>query len=139
MSRWTPVSITSFLDEHLHRLDGPAQFLGTEPNVVRKDWNSASVRVLMAASWPYEHAAGNQSIPAVAKAINDYRDDYLCERWYLPSTPRDMHTFERERVPVFGLESRHPLGDYDVVGTSISYVVLLMNFVKYLFMSGVPL
>ncbi len=135
---WTPEAISRFLEQSLHKMDGPAQFAGDEPNVMRRDWDSAVVRVLMAAAWPYEHAAGNQSVPAVVKAISDYRDEYLCERWYLPSTPRDMRILEREHVPVFGLESRHPLGDYDVVGTSISYVVLLMNFVKYLSMSGVP-
>jgi hypothetical protein len=93
----------------------------------------------MAASWPYDQAAGNQSIPAVWKAINDRSDDYLCDRYYLPATPRDLRTFERAGVPVFGVASRHQLGDFDVVGTSISYVVLLINFCKYLTMSGVPL
>ena len=138
MSGWTPDSISRFLRENQHRLEGPAQYLGDEPNVPAKDWDSAKLRVLMAASWPYEHAAGNQSIPAVWKAVNDH-DQYLCDRYYLPSTPRDMGIFERAGVPVFGLEHRRPLGDYDVVGTSISYVVLLMNFVHYLAVSGVPL
>lgn len=135
---WTPDGIGRFLDRNRHRLDGPAQWSGDEPNTYGKDWDSARVRMLMAASWPYEHAAGNQSIPAVWKAVND-RDGHLCDRYYLPATPRDMKIFERERVPVFGIETRRPLADFDVVGTSISYVVLLMNFCKYLAMSGVPL
>jgi radical SAM superfamily enzyme YgiQ (UPF0313 family) len=139
MSDWSPEDISKFINTHAYKLDGPAQWLGNEPNSRHKDWDSASFRMLMAASWPYDQAAGNQSIPAVWKAINDKRPDYLCDRYYLPATPRDMRIFERGGVPVFGIESRHGLGDFDVVGTSISYVVLLINFCKYLTMSGVPL
>jgi radical SAM superfamily enzyme YgiQ (UPF0313 family) len=135
----TPDTIDRFVREHSYKLDGPAQWAGTEPNSRHKDWDSCSLRVLMAASWPYDQAAGNQSIPAVWKAINDARPDYLCDRYYLPATPRDLRTFERGGVPVFGVESRRPLEQFDVVGTSISYVVLLINFCKYLTMSGVPL
>jgi radical SAM superfamily enzyme YgiQ (UPF0313 family) len=135
----TPEAIAQFIEQNSYKLDGPAQWAGTEPNSRHKDWDSSSLRVLLAASWPYDQAAGNQSIPAVWKAINDRRDDYLCDRYYLPATPRDLRTFERAGVPVFGVESRHSLRDFDVVGTSISYVVLLINFCKYLTMSGVPL
>lgn len=135
----TPDAIDRFIKANAYKMDGPAQWLGDEPNSRHKDWDSSSLRVLLAASWPYDQAAGNQSIPAVWKAINDARPDYLCDRYYLPATPRDLRTFERGGVPVFGVESRHGLGDFDVVGTSISYVVLLINFCKYLTMSGVPL
>jgi radical SAM superfamily enzyme YgiQ (UPF0313 family) len=139
MSDRTPESIGKFIKDNSYKMDGPAQFLGDEPNSRNKDWDAASLRVLLAASWPYDQAAGNQSVPAVWKAINDRRDDYLCDRYYLPATPRDMRIFARSGVPVFGIESRHQLRDFDVVGTSISYVVLLINFCKYLTMSGVPL
>ncbi len=135
----TPDAIDRFIKANAYKMDGPAQWLGSEPNSRHKDWDSCSLRALMAASWPYDQAAGNQSIPAVWKAINDRREDYLCDRYYLPATPRDLRTFERASVPVFGVESRHQLRDFDVVGTSISYVVLLINFCKYLTMSGVPL
>jgi radical SAM family protein len=135
---WGPESVGRFLAENMHRLDNPAQWLGNEPNVPSKDWDASAVRVLMAASWPYEQAAGNQSVPAVWKTVNSLRN-FLCDRYYLPSTSRDMKIFERAGVPVFGLEHRHPLGEYDVVGTSISYILLLMNFCRYLSMSEVPL
>lgn len=135
---WTPDAIGRFLDGHMHRMDGPAQWIGSEPNAVAKDWDATAVRVLLAASWPYEQAAGNQSIPAVWNSVN-YHERFLCDRFYLPATPRDMRMFERDGVPVFGVEHRRPAGDYDVLGTSISYTILLMNFVRYLAMSGIPL
>jgi radical SAM superfamily enzyme YgiQ (UPF0313 family) len=135
----SPESITRWLDENLHRLDGPAQMLGTEPNAARRPWDSASVRMLLAASWDYSQAAGNMALPAVYDAVHKASPDYLADRWYLPATPRDMEALERGQVPVFGIESRHQLADFDIVGTSISYTVLFMNFAKHLMMSGIPL
>lgn len=91
----------------------------------------------MSASWPYEQASGNQSIPAVYKAVN-LHEQFLCDRSYLPATPRDMRIFTKAGVPAFGIESRHQLRDFDVIGTSISYIVLLANWVKILQQSGIP-
>lgn len=135
----TPVQIQRFLDEQSYRMDLPAQFLGDEPNAVRKPWDATAVRWCVMASWPYEQAAGNQSIPAVYRCINDGRADFLCDRFYLPATPRDLRLMEKNAIPVFGIETKHQLVDFDVVGTSISYPVLSLSFVKLLTMSGIPL
>ncbi len=135
----TPAQISRWLDEHLHQMDLPSQWLGDEPNSRRKPWDAATVRWCLVASWPYEQAAGNQSIPTVYAAINDAHPDYLCDRTYLPVSARDLGLLERHRIPMFGVESRHPLADFDVVGTSISYPVLSLSFVKLLTMSAIPL
>ncbi len=134
----TPGQIQAFLDANSHRMDLPVQWLGTEPNAVRKPWDTALVRWCLAASWVYEAAAGNQSIPAVYKAINIGHDRFLADRTYLPATPRDMDLLIKHQIPMFGIESKHELRDFDVVGTSISYPVLSMSFVKLLTMSGIP-
>lgn len=135
----TPQQIDTFLKERRHRMDLGVQFLGDEPNAYLKDWDSTLVRWLIIASWPYEAAAGNQSVPAVYKTINIAGDEHLADRYYLPASPRDQRTLERGGIPVFGIESKHQMIDFDVVGTSISYPVLIMNFYKFLSMSGIPL
>jgi radical SAM superfamily enzyme YgiQ (UPF0313 family) len=135
----SPDSIARWLDGHLYKFDGPGQYLGTEPNAARRPWKQAEVRWLLAASWDYSQAAGNMAIPALYDAVHKAGDYTLADRWYLPATPRDMELLEKAQVPVFGIESRHQLRDFDVVGTSISYTVLFMNFCAYLRMSGVPL
>jgi radical SAM superfamily enzyme YgiQ (UPF0313 family) len=134
-----PGQIASWLETNAWKMDLSVQYLGDEPNALRRIWDNSSLRWLVCASWPYEHAAGNQSIPAVCKAVTDASPRYLADRFYLPATPRDMRLLERADVPVFGIESKHQLREFDVVGTSISYLVLLMNFCKMLDMSGVPM
>jgi radical SAM superfamily enzyme YgiQ (UPF0313 family) len=134
----TPEQIEKWLAENAWKLDGPAQWIGQEPNAVRKPWDSATVRWLLAASWPYFHSAGNQAIPAVYQAIND-NPQCLADLSYLAETPRDMRIMEKAGLPVFGIESKHQARDFDVMGTSISYMVLFMNFLKHLSLAGIPL
>jgi radical SAM superfamily enzyme YgiQ (UPF0313 family) len=134
----TPAQIQTFLDDNAHRQDMSVQYLGTEPNAERRPWDTATVRWCLMASWPYEAAAGNQSIPAVYKAIHDADPTFLCDRFYLPATPSDLRLLEKNHIPVFGIESKHQLTDFDVIATSISYPVLSMSFIKMLTMSGIP-
>jgi radical SAM superfamily enzyme YgiQ (UPF0313 family) len=134
----TPAQIQAWLDDSMHKLDLGVQMLGTEPNAARRDWDTATTRWCLIASWPYEAAAGNQSIPAVYKAIHDADPGNLCDRFYLPATPGDLRLMQKNNVPAFGIESKHPITDFDVIGTSISYPVLTMSFLKMLTMSGIP-
>ena len=139
MADRSPEYISAWLDKSLHRFDNPSQFLGTEPGAARKPWADTSVRWLVAASWPYYHSTGNQSIPAVCATVNNGDPGFYADRFYLPETPRDLRQLERAGIPVFGIESRHQARDFDVIGTSISYAVLWMNFTKMIKMSGIPL
>ena len=138
MAYRTPAQVQAFLDDTTHRFDGPAQYLGDEPNSYRKPWDQSTARWLIAASWAYEAAAGNSSVPAVYKAINIGRDDFLCDRFYLPATPRDLKLLESGGIPIFGIESKHQARDFDVFATSIAYPILIMSFVKMLKMSDIP-
>jgi hypothetical protein len=134
----TPKQINEWLAENSHRADAPEQWLGTEPNARRKDWDSAKVRACIFASWDYSTSAGNIAIPVVYTTINDAGPDYLADRSYFPSTPRDLRLMTSKGIPIFGIESKHQLRDFDVVGTSISYPVLAINFAKQLLQSDIP-
>jgi radical SAM superfamily enzyme YgiQ (UPF0313 family) len=127
--------ISSHVEKVLHRADAPYQWLGDEPGSFRKPWDEAEVRMCLFACWPYEQTAGNQAIPLVYRIVNE-APWALCDRSYFPATPRDLSLLEG-KVPIFGIESKHGLLDFDVVGTSISYPVLVVNFVKQLQMSGI--
>jgi radical SAM superfamily enzyme YgiQ (UPF0313 family) len=137
VSHRTPEQITDFITEQQHRMDAPFSVYGDEPNSYRKHWDDVVVRMLTFACWPYEQAAGNQAIPLVYKTVNEH-NDALCDRWYFPATPRDLKAYESAGIPVFGIESRHQMRDFDIVGTSISYPVLTINFLKQLQMADIP-
>lgn len=128
----TPAQITKFIAERQHRMDVPMQYFGDEPNSYRKSWDDTNVHMVVFANWAYEQAAGNQAIPLVYRTVNEHKDTFLCDRSYFHSTPRDAKTFFNNGIPVFGVESKRQLMDFDVVGTSISYPVLSINFIKQL-------
>jgi len=134
----TPAQIDAFVKKTMFRLDQPMQYAGTEPNSYRKPWESASVTVCLFACWAYEPSAGNLAIPLVYRTINEHRPQFLCDRSYFHSTPRDLRAFEKAGIPVFGVESKHQLMDFDVIGTSISYPVLSVNLIKQLRLSDIP-
>jgi radical SAM superfamily enzyme YgiQ (UPF0313 family) len=134
----TPAQIEFWLKHNSHRLDNPVQYLGDEPNSYRKSFDDATVRMLTYACWPYEQSAGNQAIPLVYRTANEHKESFMCDRSYLPSTPRDLKVLERSGMPIFGIESKRQMSDFDVVGSSVSYQVLTINFIKQLMMSDIP-
>ena len=138
MAYKTTEQINAFLAANRHRMDVPAQTYGDEPNSYGKPWDSATVRTCLFACWAYEQAAGNLAIPTVYRAINEYKETFLCDRSYFPATSRDLAAYEKNGIPIFGIESKKQLRDYDVIGTSISYPVLSINFVKQLTVSDIP-
>jgi hypothetical protein len=144
MGNRTPAQIGKFLEAKRHRMDSPEQTYGDEPNSYRKDWDTAVTRTCIFACWAYEQAAGNQAIPMVYQSVNEAEGNelgskpHLCDRSYFFSTPRDLRLSANEGIPVFGIESKHQLRDFDVIGTSISYPVLSINLVKQLVMSDIP-
>lgn len=138
MSSRTPEQISEFLNDNMYRMDQSHQYLGDEPNSFQKPWDEMTVRMCLFASWPYEQAAGNQSIPLVYATVNKAGPTFSCDRSYLPYGPRDWNMFADAGIPVFGIESRHQLMDFDLIGTSIAYPVLSINLVKQLIRSSIP-
>lgn len=138
MAYKTPEQISAFLNSSMYRMDQPAQLYGDEPNSYRRPWAESTVKTCLFACWAYEQAAGNLAIPTVYRAINEHSPSFLCDRSYFPATPRDLRAFEGSGIPIFGIESRHQLADFDVIGTSISYPVLSINLIKQLTMSDIP-
>ena len=141
MKKRNPEQISQFLEEHMSGMDYPYAFYGEEPNTVTmedKPWDDMNLKVNMFAAWSSEGIPGNQSIPLVCKLINETDDDVFCDRSYFPCTQKDLNAFTRNGVPIFGLNSRRPLGDFDIIGTSLGFPLFYPNVVKQLKMAGIP-
>lgn len=135
-----PQQINEFLREHRHSLCTPQCYLGQEPNTFHKSWDKANLKILFAAPFPYEQSRGNQTIPLLYQMINEWRDDVICERAYFPNTLKEYRLFTHPNhcIPIFGLESKHSMGEFDLVMTSLSYLPPWINFPLMLSMSGIP-
>ncbi len=63
--------------------------------------------------------------------------DVLCERAFLPD-PEDMEEYKRTGAELFGLESKRPLGRFDIVAFSVSFENDYPNILKILELSKIP-
>jgi radical SAM superfamily enzyme YgiQ (UPF0313 family) len=121
----------------LNALHGSGQYLGNEFGAVRKDWDSAEVRFVLA--YPDTYSIGMSSTGHVVlySCLNEPRN-LLCDRAYLPLP--DMQTaLERAGKPLFAVESKKPLNEFHVVGMSISYELTATNCLKMMDLANIPL
>lgn len=99
-----------------------------ELNAVKKDWRSVDLRVALC--YPNVYRAGMSGLTVqLLYALLNSREDVLCERVFL----------QPERAPVLSLESRQPLGRFDVVAFTLQYEEDYVNAVRMLIDSGIPL
>jgi len=62
----------------------------------------------------------------------------LCERAFAPWTDME-EAMRRAGLPLFSLESRRPLADFDLIGFSLSYELNYTNVLNMLDLAGIPL
>lgn len=129
--------IENFLRDHRTSFKTPQVYLGKEANTHRKEWKKNQLHILLA--WPirYEDSRGNQTLPLLYQMLNDM-DGVLCDRAYFPNSEDDYKLFKAYNIPIFGLETRRCMGEYDIIMTSLSFLPPWVNFPLMLEMSGIP-
>jgi radical SAM family uncharacterized protein len=132
-----PVLDSQQLDTILGRVKKPARYQGGEWNTVVKPWDSVRLRVLLSYPDAYEVGVSNQGLQILYSIVNgDAR--YLCERVYAPWPDMEAE-LRAAALPLFSLESKRPVGEFDVVGFSLGYETVYTNVLTMLDVSGVPL
>jgi len=123
--------------EVLPRVDKPARYTGGEWNIVVKDWDRTDLRFVVLYPDTYELGMSNLAIQIIYDMVNR-REDALCERAFCPWV--DMEALMRKHeIPLYGLESRHPLNEFDVIGFSLGYEQTYTNVLTVLDLGRVPL
>jgi radical SAM family uncharacterized protein len=135
----TPRHITRALDRVLHKVEQPARYTGGELNSIPKEWADPTIRTKVALAFPdiYELGGSNLGLQVLYDRINR-RPDLLAERVFCPWPDFEFY-LRRDNIPLYGLETRHPLGDFDIVGFSLPYEQLYTNVLTMLDLGGFPL
>jgi radical SAM family uncharacterized protein len=123
----------------LHKVSQPARYTGGELNSITKDWAAPQIRSKIALAFPdiYELGGSNLGLMILYDLINR-RDDLVAERVYCP-WPDFEAIMRRDSIPLFSLETRHPLLDFDIIGFSLPYEQLYTNVLTMLDLAGIPL
>lgn len=127
----------ALFEEILSRVQRPARYLGTEWNAVKKDWSRVAVKMAFAFPDLYEVGMSHLGLQILYGLVNS-EADYLMERVFAPAP--DMEAELRKRgLPLFSLESRRPLADFDIVGFTLPYELTFTNVLNMLDLAGIPL
>lgn len=124
------------LDNILHQVTRPARYTGGEWNSIIKDWDKTSIRIALAYPDLYEIGMSNIALPILYEILNN-QPDVLTERVFAPWT--DMESAMRTTgIPLFSLESRHPIKDFDIMGFSLGYELTYTNVLNMLHLAQIP-
>lgn len=131
------MNIDDALERLLPKVTKPARYTGNEWNAVRKDWESCDVRMVLAYPEIYEVGICNLGFLILYDVVNR-QEGMLCERAFAPWTDME-EAMRRAGLPLFSIESRRPLADFDLIGFSLSYELNYTNVINMLDLAGIPL
>ncbi|GAB4225545.1 MAG: TIGR03960 family B12-binding radical SAM protein [Stanieria sp.] len=118
-------------------INKPARYLGNELGAKHKPWDTAEVRWILTYPEIYEVGASNLGHILLYNIINA-QPRQLCDRTYLPAS--DLAAKLRAtNTPLFALESRKPVKDFDIIGFSLSYELGATNILEMLDLAQIPL
>ncbi|MFN6484209.1 MULTISPECIES: TIGR03960 family B12-binding radical SAM protein [unclassified Nostoc] len=115
----------------------PARYLGNELLAVHKDWDTTAIRWVLTYPEVYEVGASNLGHIILYNILNA-QPRQLCDRAYLPG--KDLAAKLREtNTPLFAVESKRSLTEFDILGFSLSYELGATNILEMLDLAGIPL
>ena len=125
------------LDRIIGQVSKPARYMGNEYNMVEKDPKEVSIRFAFAFPDVYEVGMSHLGMKILYHLMNE-REDTYCERVFAPWV--DMEKKMREtRIPLFTLETRDPVSEFDFVGFTLQYEMSYTNVLNMLDLAGIPL
>jgi radical SAM family uncharacterized protein len=133
----TPTQIEQKLDRILLKVAKPGRYVGGEVNSTIKDWDKTPLRLALAFPDVYDIGISNVGIQILYDQVNA-RPDALAERVYAPWV--DMDALMRENgIPLYSLETYHPIADFDILGFTLPYETLYTNALSMLHLAGIPI
>ncbi|MEG3941130.1 TIGR03960 family B12-binding radical SAM protein [Microcoleus sp. S36b_A3] len=129
-----PVKIEELLTAEINQ---PARYLGNELGAARPLWDAARVRWVLTYPEVYEVGASNLGHIILYNILNALPRQ-LCDRAYLPA-PDLAAKLRSTKTPLFAVESRISLTEFDILGFSLSYELGATNILEMLELAGIPL
>ena len=125
------------IEKLLKKVEKPARYIGGEVNCVNKDLDQVDVRFAFAFPDIYEIGMSYVGLQILYNIINK-QDRVFCERVFAPA--QDMEAVMREEnVPLFSIETKTPIKDFDIFGFTLQYEMSYTNVLNMMDLAGVPL
>ncbi len=128
---------TKKFEELLLSVQKPGRYSGGEPGSVIKDKENVDVRFAFCFPDTYEIGMSHLGMKILYSQFNS-RDDIWCERVFAPWLDFE-EVMRRENIPLFAIESRDPIKEFDFIGFTLQYEMAYTNVLNMLDLAGVPL
>ena len=129
--------MTDLLQRILPTVQKPARYTGGEFNEIKK--NPEDVRVNIAFCFPDTYEIGMSNLGMrILYGVMNRMDGVWCQRVFAPWG--DMEdAMRRYHLPLWALESRRPVKEFDMIAFTIGYEMCYTNILNMLSLAGVPL
>ena len=129
--------LSTKLRQALSLVQKPGRYTGGEPGSTYKDKEKVDVRMAFCFPDTYEVGMSFLGEKILYELLNRH-ENWWCERAFMPWT--DMkEQMERLGIPLYCLESKDPLREFDIVGFTLEYELCYTNILAMLDLSGIPL
>ena len=124
------------LQEILGLVNKPGRYIGGEKNAWNKPWSQADIRTCCIFPDLYEIGMSHQGLLILYDIINR-QEHLLADRCYCPDL--DMENLLRKHSKaLFGLETRRPLKDFDILAITLPYELCYTNIFTILDLASIP-
>lgn len=114
----------------------PGRYSGGEINSVIKDKEKVDVRFAFCFPDTYEIGMSHLGMKILYSQFNS-REDIWCERVFAP-WPDFEEAMRKNNIPLFALESRDSIKDFDFIGFTLQYEMCYTNVLNMLDLAGLP-
>ncbi|MBR2447886.1 MAG: TIGR03960 family B12-binding radical SAM protein, partial [Clostridia bacterium] len=115
----------------------PGRYSGGEINSVLKDKEKVDVRFAFCFPDTYEIGMSHLGMKILYSQFNE-REDIWCERVFAPWLDFE-EVMRQNNIPLFALESRDSIKDFDFIGFTLQYEMSYTNVLNMLDLARVPL
>lgn len=119
----------------LMKVEKPARYIGGEIGSIEKE--DAEVRFAFAFPDVYEVGMSHLGTQILYYLMNE-REEFACERVFAP-WPDMEEKMREEGIPLFSLETKRPIKDFDFFGFTLQYELSYTNILNMLDLAGIAL
>lgn len=124
-------------DRVLKMVEKPARYIGMEKNSIKKDLNKVNVKFAFAFPDIYDVGMSHLGLHILYNLLNN-EEDIACERVFAPWIDMEEQ-MKKEGLPLFTLENKEPIKNFDFVGFTIQYEMSYTNIINMLHLGEIPI
>jgi len=115
----------------------PARYIGGELGAIQPEWPFDFAKILLAFPDVYEIGMSHTGLRVLYSQLKRHPQayaDFVFTPW-----PDMENQMRKEQMPLFGLGSRRPANQFDVIAFSLCYELTYTNLLTMIDLAGIPL